>query len=589
MPQYAWKIKNEDFFNQVRDLEESDFLEKITQELLRQRDISEASAREEFLNPPHPQEIPPEQVGLSSTELQKAVELVFSAMKENKPIIIHGDFDADGICATAILWKTIYRGFGYENCLPFIPNRFKQGYGISESSLREITNNKFQITNKDRRGLLITVDCGITASEEIEIAREMGWDVLVTDHHQKVKEVPEAPLVWTDKVCGAGIAYTLAQGLVNTKYQISNNKSRTETITNDLLELVALATVADVEPLLGANRSFVKYGLQTLNRRPSVGMRELIKVAGIEGGSVGTYELGWLLGPRINSAGRLASAMQSLRLLCATDRDAARKLARELNRLNSKRQDKTDSMLDIAQNEAKVLAEEHKLLVVSHQNFHEGVIGLVASKLSREYSLPSIAISENGKISKGSARSVAGFNIIEALREMEHMLEGVGGHPMAAGFTIKTELVQEFKKEFLELSSRMLDGKKLKPELEIDMQIPLSFVSWDLWEVVEVFKPYGCGNPAPAFVSTCGVTDVSAVGRVGKHLKLTVQEVDDSAGGDLLPSSFEVIGFGMGQRAAELRLGDVVQIVYSLLENKWHGNRSLQLKAKDIRKLSRND
>ncbi|MEA2020432.1 MAG: single-stranded-DNA-specific exonuclease RecJ [Patescibacteria group bacterium] len=582
MPHYVWKIKNKDFFNQVKGLEQEEFLSRITQELLKQRGIENDLAGKEFLNPSRPADLPLSSFGLSSKNLKRATNIILSAIEQDRPIIIHGDFDADGVCATAILWKTIYHYLGYEKCLPFIPDRFEQGYGISEESLREITNNKFQITNEDQKGLLITVDCGITAEKEINMAQEMGWQVLITDHHQKSEDVPKVPTLWTDKICGAGVAWLIARRLVELR---SNPPHSPAPAAERLLGLVALATVADVEPLLGANRSFVKYGLEVLNESPCIGVQELMNVAGVEKGNIGTYELGWLLAPRINSAGRLASAMDSLRLLCATDRGLARQLARKLNRLNRERQDKTDSMLSVAQKEARVLAEEHKLLVVSHQNFHEGVIGLVANKLSREFSLPSVAISENGKVSKGSARSVSGFNIIEALREMEHLLDGVGGHPMAAGFTIKTELVQEFKKEFLELASRMLAGEDLKPELVIDMQIPPSRISWGLWQTTELFKPYGCSNPAPTFVSTCGVTNVDAVGRNGNHLKITVQEIEDAVDDDSLPASFEVIGFGMGHKAAKLQLGDVVRIVYSLLENKWNGKRSLELKAKDIRKV----
>ncbi len=658
MREKIWKVKNKITAEEFENLGEEKFSEKVEERLLDSHGL-EGEEKEEFLNPRHPSELPPETFGLTDEVLENAASVIFSAIREERPIIIHGDFDADGVCATAILWQAIYRGVGYKKCLPFIPDRFNQGYGMSEESLgavAELLEDKGFCDSSELADcqadslsscLLITVDCGITAAKEIKIARDMGWDVLVTDHHQKKdgnKGLEDAEgVVWTDKICGAGIAYVLARKLANPKSNppaggpSSKGESDTgpviledpsddsrpfrrprsagrpaeaagisvaeETLShrpagslqsdrglefiNNLLGLAALATAADVMPLLGPNRSFVKYGLEVLNERPSLGMQKLMKVAGVEQGNVQTYELGWVLAPRINAAGRLSSAIDAVRLLCTENPKRAQKLAKKLDSLNRERQNKTKYMVELAQETAHKMYEEHKFLVVSNSEFHEGIIGLIAGKLTREYYLPTVAISEGSEFSKGSARSVSGFNIVEVLRELEDILEGVGGHPMAAGFTIRTERISEFRESLLARAEELLAEKELKPTLYIDFSIPLESVDWDLWEVVEKFKPFGEANACPLFCSHAGVVDIATVGRTNSHLKLklTPLNIGENPVQNLRKSHLSAIGFGMGELTSSLRLGDKVAVTYSLLENKWNGNRTLELKLKDIRKV----
>jgi single-stranded-DNA-specific exonuclease len=316
-------------------------------------------------------------------------------------------------------------------------------------------------------------------------------------------------------------------------------------------------------------------------------MKALMDVAGVKEGEVGTYDLGWVLGPRVNAAGRLASALDAVRLFCTRDPKRARQLAVKLDKLNRKRQDKTNYMVELAQKNVKSMCEEHKFLVVSHEEFHEGIIGLIAGKLTREFYLPTVAISKGGEISKGSARSVSGFNIVEVLREFEDLLESVGGHPMAAGFTIRTERINEFRESLLKRAQELLSEKDLKPTLHIDFSIPLDSVDWELWEKVRQLKPFGEANPQPIFSSRAGIVDVSTVGRNNNHLKLKLQSFNGTPFADRGKSVWSAVGFGMGGLAKELRSGDKIELAYSLLENRWNGRCYLEIKLRDLFKYLR--
>jgi len=566
------------------------------------------------LNPPHPSRIPLAEFGVSKDSLDRAVLVVKEAIERGAPIIIYGDYDVDGITATAILWETIYCDLGYKKCRPFIPNRFEHGYGLSKAAVDEIRHSEFisesdgsrqtlkqvqgadgQVQSLHRTGfgddehpLLITVDCGITAHEAIEYARSLGMEVLVTDHHQKGgtngsgkesdsrwrQETDSFSILWTDKICGAGIAYLLASRLAEQQGSWAGGK----------LELAGLATIADIEPLVGPNRSFVKYGLEQLNKTSRVGLQELIKSAGEDGQTLGVYEAGWVISPRLNAAGRLGSAIDALRLLCTKDRVQARKLALKLDRINRERQDKTEEMAQSALHTVRNAIRMAKVVVVSHESYHEGIIGLLAGKLVREFYRPVVAISKGSEFSKGSARSITGFNIVEALRDTSNLLEDLGGHPMAAGFTIRTERIAKFEKRLLELGERSIDDKLLRPVLKVDLEIPLSLVSWDLWKAVSQFEPFGCANPRPLFLSRAvGVVDAVAVGKDGKHLKLKLQDISGKPPSNSLGSVFSAIGFGLGEWAGRIGLGDTIDVVYNISENNWNGRRSLELNIKDLK------
>ncbi len=568
--------------------------EDIVSQLLYNRGLKGKSAVADFFNPPAPEVIvaqyPNYLSKLDSVEVEKAVNLIKNAIDGGRPIVIHGDYDVDGICGAAILCQTL-ESFGAK-VIPFIPDRFDEGYGLSTASIDSI--DKIQIPNSKpqterKKPLLVTTDCGIGAVEEVKYAKSLGFEVIITDHHQKGPSLPEADgLVWTDELAGAGVAYLLASRLAN-EFTVHSSLF----IAN--LDLVALATIADVQPLTGVNRSLVKPGLEELNRTSRVGLQELIKVAGLGGGApraessvalakeekkMGTYEVGWVLGPRLNASGRLGKARDSLKLLLTDDPTEGQEIAAKLNRLNQERQQLTRKATDEASRQVNPADE---IIILDNEAWHEGIIGLVAGRIKKEFHRPAVIISKGDKISKGSARSIKGFNVVEALRDCSEFLLNTGGHPMAAGLTIETEKIPQFKEKLAAVANERLTEEVLRPTLKIDLEAPLADLNWSLLKDLKKFEPFGVGNPRPTFLTkSVRILDIRTVGNNGKHLKFRIRDVDDTTGQPC--NHFPVIGFGFGEWAAELGREDLVDIVYNFEENHWNGRRTLQLKLKDLRK-----
>ncbi len=562
-------------------------VEDIVQLLLENRGLEREEEVQDFFQPRSPAEIvsEPSLVGLDETSLKKTVNLIQKVIDQQRLIVIHGDYDVDGLCATAILWETLYKGMGYENILPFIPNRFEHGYGLSLDSVNAISKllldwQAEQNLNPRQEGspLLITVDCGITATEEVEYARSKGFDVVITDHHQQPNELPESQTaVWTDTVCGAGISWVLSV-LLRTEFQSQEQGALKEEFSSAGLDLVAVGTLCDLEPLIGPNRSLVKFGLDNLNRNTREGLAGLKQVAGLRGKEIGTYEVGWILGPRINAAGRLADATDALRLLCTRDKEAARVLAERLNTLNRERQVITNQAVEKAKKELLTdLVDLPSFIILDHEDYHEGIIGLVASGLVKDFNRPSIAISRGAKVSKGSARSIKGFNIIAALRECADCLLDVGGHPMAAGFTIETRRIVEFRERLLNYGEEKVSRGVFNPVIEVDCKINAAFVGTELWAKLKQFEPFGVGNPRPKFlIENIEVCSVRSVGSDNKHLKLRLRTLD----GQILSA----IAFNKGDWTMRLLSGDQIDVVANLQLNKWNGEEAVELRIKELRK-----
>lgn len=527
---------------------------------------------ETFLNPPRPELLLTDyrdQFKLSWPAVEAAVGLVREAIERNQPIVIHGDYDVDGISGAAILWEAIYWGLGYQNCQPFIPDRFKDSYGLTEASVRRIKEEV--LAGKDDNGaLLLTIDCGISADAAVEFANSQGLTVVIVDHHQPKKTLPPAEvIVWDDGICSGALAWVLASQLLGFK------------AAEKYLDLVALATVADMQPLVGVNRSLVKYGLEAINQRSRPGLEALLKQAGVSERTVGTYEVGWRLGPRLNAAGRLEDSMDALRLLCTTNLQQAKKLAERLGRLNTERQQVTEAMFGHAQGE--VPEKLPKILVLANDSYHEGVIGLVAQKLAREYYRPAVVISRGEGISKGSARSVKGFNLIAALRQVEDLFEDVGGHPMAAGFTVKTEKIDTLIMSLTKLGEAAISDEILVPVVAIDAEVYLAEADNQLFKQIDQLAPFGLGNPAPTLVSfAVSVLDAQAVGKSKNHLKLRLIKSPESL------ETIEAIAFGWGKLVEEILPGEKVDLVYRLEKDTWNGHDRLQLMVREIR-LEKND
>lgn len=545
------------------------FSEDIVSQLLHSRGLKDKNAAANFFNPPTPEVIvvqyPNYLKKIDSVEVEKAVNLIKKAIDDGRQIIIHGDYDVDGICGTAILYQTL-KNLG-ANVTPFIPDRFEHGYGLSTKSIDGI----FVTPNP----LLITTDCGIGAVDEIKYAKSLGFDIIITDHHSKGQSLPEADVVvWTDEMVGAGVAWLLVS-------QLSNGLLYPKPQTlNPALDLVALATIADVQPLTGVNRALVKYGLEELNLTSRVGLKELIKVSGLEEKKISPYEVGWMLGPRLNASGRLGNASDSLKLLLTENVDEAQEISAKLNRINQERQQLTQQTVDEARRQAN---PSDAVIVVYNESWHEGIVGLVAGRLKEEFYRPTVVVGGSGEIGKGSARSISKFNIKEALDQCQELLLSSGGHAMAAGLSIKPEKINQLREKLNSVADEQLTEDDLTPTLKIDVEAALTQLDWNLAENLKKFEPFGMGNPKPTFLTkSVRISNIRTVGSTGKHLKIQLRDMDDATGRPL--QHWPCIGFGLGEWEKELRPGDLVDIVYNLEENHWNGQTTLQLKLKDLRK-----
>lgn len=540
----------------VSETEPLQRLEQIVEVLFANRGLSDAAVRAAFIKPPRPQLMQPQEVGIVETELVKAVDHIHQAIEAKRPILIYGDYDADGITATAILWEAMYELS--QNVYPFIPNRELHGYGLSIKGLTDALEQLPQ----DKTPLVITVDNGITAFEAAEFLESKGIPLIITDHHQKNSTLPpHLALVHTDQIAGSAVAWFLAKTI---------NPQAADTT----LELATIGTITDLLPLHGANRAIVMHGLPLVQHTKRVGLKALYAEAGIDTSlEFTTYHIGFVIGPRLNAMGRLTDAMDSLRLLCTKDGQKATQLSQLLSNTNKARQDLTFEFVDKAHR--LLTSPTDSLLIVEHESFHEGVIGLVAGKLAETYHRPAIVVARSEKVSKASARSVKGVNIIELIRSQEALLVNAGGHPQAAGFTIETDKLAEFTTNLTLHANQTIDSNLLTPHLEIDCELERDDLTWDLFKRMEELKPFGIKNPEPVFcLSGVTIVNASAVGRQAKHLRLSLA----LGNGNVMSA----IGFGMGDQLSQVLKAKTVDVAFCLDKNVWNGTTSLQMRVKDF-------
>ena len=538
-------------------------IDEVIDIILANRGVGAKKDREAFLTPDL-SSVTLESVGIDKKQSRKAIERIKNALANKEQIVVYGDYDVDGITSSAIIWETLHAAGGA--IMPYIPSRMDEGYGLS---VKGISNVKLQISNVK---LIITVDNGIVANEAVQFANEQGIDVIITDHHviDDAENLPSAlAIVHTTSLCGAGIAYFFSKEL--------RKSLKLEEKEDTYLELAALGTVADLVPLQGANRAIVKYGIQALCRTTRPGLLALYQEAACDASTLGVYQIGHIIAPRLNATGRIEHAMDSLRLLCTTDKKRALELAMKLGTTNRERQNIMRTATDHAINRIKNYESRIKnLLIIDDENYQEGVIGLVAGRLVEEFYRPSIVISRGEKVSKGSVRSVTGFNIIEFLREhgADHFIN-VGGHPMAAGFTIETDKIVMLRNVLEVKADELIEEEMLLRKLKIDCLLPFDIISPDLYRLLQKLAPFGMGNPEPVF-ETDGVIvkDFKVIGKEGQHLRLFIEKDG---------KTFEAIAFAMGELAHNLKEGDVISLAYSIDENAWNGQTKLQLKVKDIR------
>jgi single-stranded-DNA-specific exonuclease len=520
---------------------------KLVEIILANRHIS-SDELENFLNPPHPKNIPPVEVNISLKSLIKY-----------KNILIYGDYDVDGITSTAILWQTLHR-LGL-NVTPFIPDREADGYGFKYSSFV-----RFQQEKGIKVDLLITVDNGIVAYPELQKAKTDGVNIIVIDHHlpdhnyDQLKSIV-LHLVHSTLVSGAALSWFVAQKLD----------------PQADLGLAALGTVADCMPLAGVNRSLVVHGLRELRLNPCPGIKKLFEVSGVKTEEISAYHLGYILGPRINAVGRLSNPLDALRLICAPNATVASKFAPVLDGFNKDRQVLQSEHLKLADTQIDL---SHKLLFVADNSYHPGIIGLIAGRLTEKYYLPSVAISLNGEIAKGSCRSIPELNIIETLRQHLDLFVDVGGHAGAAGFSIKSENIPKLKAKLINTVDNLLSDKVLEPTLEVDAEMKLSAATVKNYQALDKLQPFGLGNPEPLFLfKDLKIVQKRLVGASGDHLSL---KLDDPATKTIEMTSTSAIAFKKGSLDSKLQVGDKVDIVASLGVNTWNGVTIPQLMVKEI-------
>ena len=518
---------------------------EILSSLLKNRSIDPKNITE-FLKPTSPQNLPITNFGVSHLQLQKAVNKINLSLRKQQNILIYGDYDVDGITATAILWQVLYSKNSH--VLPFIPDRQNDGYGIKASSFF-----KFESEKKIKFDLLITVDNGIVANPELQKILDSGTEIIVIDHHVADKKLPKSIItVHSTKVSGAALSWIVAKEI---------NK------TADL-GLAALGTVTDCLPLNNINRNLVYHGLLSLRLNPNYGIKKLIQISGIKPDSISTYDLGFILGPRINAVGRLSNPTDALRLLCSCSLSQANKFAQILDNYNKDRQTLQQESIDLA----KKLVEKNKnkVLFVADKSFHPGIIGLIAGRLTEKYYLPSIAISIDNGVAKGSCRSIKELNIIETLRQLRHEFIELGGHSGAAGFSIKTSNIPKFKKDIIKLINKELKGKELKPEKLIDAEMKLDAVTLKNCRLIKKLEPFGIGNPEPQFLfKDLKITQKRLLGSKQEHLKLNF-------------SGLDAIAFKKGELDKKLKVGDSINILAKLSINTWGSSVSPQLIINDV-------
>lgn len=553
-----WKFKTKQRIQ--KNLTPEDLLHK----LLSLRGLIGKKQIADFLEPKHPNTLTSEDVGIAKASLQQAVGRIKKALHNQEKIVVYADYDADGITAGAVMWETLYR-LG-ANVMPYIPHRVEEGYGLSIKGIDRV-HRELQPT------LLITVDHGITAWEKVDYAKQLGIDVIVTDHHVKPTKIPQTTIVHTTKLSGSGVSWFLAKTLIE---ELDSDKKFDYAEREELLALAAIGTVADMVELLGPNRQIVHYGLLQLNKTKRIGLTTLFRVMGITPGNMTTYEVSFMLAPRLNAMGRLVHALDALRLLLTSNTDRAQELAALLNQTNVDRQALTQDHVALA----KQIVEEtsshikHKLLYISHESFNQGVIGLVAGRLVEAYSRPAIVLSISGDVGKASARSISDFNIIQAIRSVEDLLIDAGGHPMAAGFTVEKKHIKELGKRLQKIAQTQLTEKDLVKKISIDFEVRPSWITDGLIAQLHKLSPFGVGNPRPVFVLRgVEINSIRTIGFEGKHLKLTVRKES---------LRFEAIGFQLGNRYQEFVAQPIVDIAFYIDDNVYQGKHRLQLILKDI-------
>ncbi|MCT4612284.1 MAG: single-stranded-DNA-specific exonuclease RecJ [Clostridia bacterium] len=495
-------------------------------------------------------------------DMDKCIDRLIEAKDNKHRIVIYGDYDVDGITSTSIMYKYLSdNGF---DVTYYIPDRIEEGYGLNKGAIADIKEMGID--------LIVTVDNGITAISEAEYAKEIGIDLIITDHHECLDEIPEAVAVIDpkrddckypfDMLSGCGVALKVLMAL--------DKRLQSNYDMEELIDITAISTIADVVPLVDENRYIVKKGLANIAKSKNEGIQALLKVSGYNGGDINSMLIGFSIGPRLNAAGRLGDAKKGVELLISKDKEEAITIAEFLDTENTNRKKVEKKITDEAIKNIENMKEEKNIIVVYGENWHHGVIGIVASRITQKYYKPSIVLSLEDGMLKGSARSIDGFSIFEALLDSAELLEKFGGHEMAAGMSFKEENLDKFVEKINKYSEGKITSEMLKPKMDIDCEIRDTDVNLDFINKVALFEPFGAGNPEPVFLYKGVLNGFKAVGNNNGHLKFKVDGVDG-------------IGFGFGEYDKYLAPNTFVEITTTLSKNEWNNNINPQFLLKDMR------
>jgi len=564
---YRWVSPALLYNEQILEFGERIGLHPLVCQILSNRNFQNPEEVEKFLNPSLNDLHDP----FLMKDMEPAVERLARAIFNKEKIVIYGDYDVDGITSISLMVRYLRQLGGDVDY--YIPHRMIEGYGLSESGIDAAAEMK--------PSLVITVDCGITAVESIDYAINKGFELIVTDHHEPGPELPKAVAILNPKqtgdnypekeLAGIGVAFKLCQGL-SRKLGVGQHQ------LNDHLDLVAIGSIADIVPLLGENRIFAKLGLEKLKNSEKPGIRALIDTAGLNDKPLDSSDVVFSMAPRINAVGRMGDAERGVQLFLADDLNQARDLAQILEKENRfRREVDTQTLSEARERVAKELDLEEQWTIVLHsENWHPGVLGIVASRVVEEYYRPTVLISfdEAGE-GKGSARSISNFHLYNALKKCSGCLEVFGGHKHAAGLQLRKEDLEEFVEAFDKVAHEMLTPEDLVPEISVDLEVDLIQADDKLLESIEKFRPYGPGNPKPVLVST-GLSVVGYPKIVGNnHLKMRVRKDG---------KQIDVIGFGMADKLKEINTArEKVNIAFVLEENIWNNMRQLQANLRDIK------
>ncbi len=563
-----WSILKPDR-QRVTSIQKSFRTSEVIARVLANRHIQTKLEADSFFNPDWKKLYDP----FLMMDMDKAVDRILINIQNKYPILVFGDYDVDGTTGAAALCSA-FRLFGgiveY-----YIPDRENEGYGLSRDGI-----NYAEKINAD---LLITCDCGINAFEKVDFANKKSIDVIITDHHIPDEKLPNAYAILNPKrndcpypfkgLCGGGVAFKLITAVAN-KLNISISKYA------EILPLITLGTAADIVPVKDENRIIVYHGLSLLHDLEKPGLKSLLDLAGLNN-SISVGQLVFSVAPIINAAGRLGDANRAVELFVTNDEKRAKQLAKELNGENKRRQLIQQSVVDDAllKVNAEVDLKNDYALVLASEGWHPGVIGIVASKIKEEFHRPTIIISMNNGLGKGSARSINGFDLYEALTECKDHLDGYGGHPMAAGLTVSSEKFQDFKETFIRYANETLSQDKMEATLTLDSFIALKDITPRFMEFLDKLGPYGPGNMRPKFAISGAeiVGNPKVIGKTGEHLRFKVRQGQ---------RSYQAIGFGLSNKYEMLITGKPVDIAFVIETNKWQGKTSIQLNVRDIKPTS---